>query len=393
MKKIWLITYNLDGVTAGPSVRFQRYASFFMNKGYRLVFVTFKSNPDLPDNESREFYDVIRVSSKSRIFHHTLFIAKCLLKALFIKEKPYSILTFSLTTFHLWFLPLLNIRNLKLIFVNTMSLHTTYIKGNSSAINLYNTIHRKLYSILFRNLHAIVNSSNALTDGFRKLKVPDSKLKVIYNGVNNQRFKPVNDIEKEAFRNKLNLPQTGKLVLFVGLKVDRKGILDLIESWKLIYKIHPDYYLVMVGDEKTSAGDPDYNSQWDLIKKEIENPDLRIINRPNHPHIEEYFFSSDIFIFLSKKEGMPNVVLEAMAAGLPMIVTEFEGFSNDYGINGENYILVERDPKIISQSIVKLNTEKDFYNTIRNNSLQHVQDNFLVEASIDKYIQLFESKI
>jgi glycosyltransferase involved in cell wall biosynthesis len=393
MKKIWLITYNLDGVTAGPSVRFQRYASFFTKKGYRLVFVTFKSNPDLPNTESREFYDVIRVSSKSRVFHHTLFIAKCLLKALFSKEKPFSILTFSLTTFHLWFLPLLKIANLKLIFVNTMSLHTTYLKGNSAPINFYNAIHRSLYSLLFKNLHAIVNSSNALTDSFRRLNIPDSKLKVIYNGVNNQRFKPVSDTEKQAFRERLDLPKIGKLVLFVGLKVDRKGILDLMESWRLIYKDHPDYYLVLVGDEKTSAGDPDYNSQWDLIKKEIENPDLRIINRPNHPQIEEYFFSSDIFIFLSKKEGMPNVVLEAMAAGLPMIITEFEGFSNDYGENGENYILVERNPKVISEAVVKLNTDKDFYNSIRNKSLQHVQDNFLVEASIDKYIQLFESKI
>jgi glycosyltransferase involved in cell wall biosynthesis len=127
--------------------------------------------------------------------------------------------------------------------------------------------------------------------------------------------------------------------LFVGLKVERKGILDLMESWKLFYKNMPDHYLLMVGDEKSSASDPDYNKHWEGIKKEIENPELRIINRPNHPAIEEYFYSSDIFIFLSKKEGMPNVVLEAMSAGLPMIITEFEGFSDDYGEDGKGILI------------------------------------------------------
>jgi len=393
MKKIWLITYNLDGVTAGPSVRFQRYAPFFIDKGYRLVFVTYKSNPNLLDEESREFYDVIRISSKFPIFHHTLFIAKCLLRAIFTKEKPSSILTFSLTTFHLWFLPALAIRNLKLIYINTMSLHFTYVKGNSLPIQFYNSIHRKLYSLLFKNIQAVVNSSNALTEGFRKLSVPESKLKVIYNGVNNQRFKPVTKEAKQLFREKLNLPINGKIILFVGLKVDRKGILDLMESWRLIYKDHPDYYLVLVGDEKTSAGDPDYNSQWEEIKKEIDDSQLRVINRPNHPQVEEYFFSGDIFIFLSKKEGMPNVVLEAMAAGLPMIITEFEGFSDDYGQNGKHYILVDREPKIISEAIIKLNSDPDLYNSIRNNALQRVNEHFLIEASIDKYVQLFESRL
>lgn len=392
MKSIWLINYNFDNVTAGPTVRFMRYAPLFLAKGYRLTFVTHKSDPGLPDKEQREFYDILRVSNKLPFFKHSLFLFKSFWLAAFAPQKPGSIISIGITTFLLWVVPLLILKKVKIIYVNTMNLHLTYLNGNSVFVNMYNSVHRYLYKVLYSNINYVVSSSSTLSEGFKKLNVPDSKLKIIYNGVNSERFKPVNESEKRKYRQLLNLPLDGKIVLFVGLKVDRKGILDLIDSWKLIYKQHPDYHLILVGDEKTSAGDPDYNAQWDSLKKEMENPELRIINRPNHPQIEEYFFSSDIFIFLSKKEGMPNVVLEAMSAGLPIIMTAFEGFSDDYGNNGEHYWLVERNPEIISQAIVELNSNQDLYNTIQKNSLQRVQDHFLVDASIDKYIQLFESK-
>jgi glycosyltransferase involved in cell wall biosynthesis len=245
--------------------------------------------------------------------------------------------------------------------------------------------------VLFRNINGIVNSSQALSQGFADHGVAPSKLKVIYNGVNSKRFKPVDAATKLQFRQKLDLPENAQIILFVGLKVERKGIIDLMDTWRLYAPQHPNQYLVMVGEEKNSASDQDYNSQWEGIKTEISNPALRVINRPNHPQIEEYFFASDIFIFLSKKEGMPNVVLEAMATGLPMLVTEFEGFSEDYGRDGEEYLMVNRDAKHIAETLDKITSDKALYDKIRKNSLQKVENDFLVEKSIDRYIDLINN--
>jgi hypothetical protein len=83
-----------------------------------------------------------------------------------------------------------------------MSLHTTYLGGKSIFASIYNKIHFFLYGILFRNLNYIINSSNALTAGFKQHGVPSNKLKTIYNGVNNQRFKPVSETEKLALQKK-----------------------------------------------------------------------------------------------------------------------------------------------------------------------------------------------
>jgi glycosyltransferase involved in cell wall biosynthesis len=92
---------------------------------------------------------------------------------------------------------------------------------------------------------------------------------------------------------------------------------------------------------------------------------------------------------LSKKEGMPNVVLEAMSAGLPMIVSEFEGFSDDYGMNGEHYLLVERKPESIANTLQSLVRDESLYKAIKQNALERISNHFLVEKSIEQYIQMF----
>ena len=69
MKKVWLVSYNLEGVTAGPAVRFQRYAPFFEERGYRMSILTFKTDPKLSDTETKDHFDIIRVSSNLKKFH------------------------------------------------------------------------------------------------------------------------------------------------------------------------------------------------------------------------------------------------------------------------------------------------------------------------------------
>jgi len=79
-----------------------------------------------------------------------------------------------------------------------------------------------------------------------------------------------------------------------------------------------------------------------------------------------------------------------MSAGLPMIITEFEGFSDDYGENGKEYILVNRDAKNIADSLTLLCKDVNLYQTIKSNSIKRIANHFLLEKSIEQYTELFE---
>ena len=87
-------------------------------------------------------------------------------------------------------------------------------------------------------------------------------------------------------------------------------------------------------------------------------------------NVEVYLRASDVFVFPSQREGMPNAVLEAMASGLPVILTPFTGLSEDFGKPGQEYLLAERDPKALAAQITKL-LEND---ELRNNLGLHARN-------------------
>jgi glycosyltransferase involved in cell wall biosynthesis len=68
----------------------------------------------------------------------------------------------------------------------------------------------------------------------------------------------------------------------------------------------------------------------------------------------DYLRISDIFVLPSLSEGFPNVILEAMAAGLPIVTTNFEGSSEivEDGVNG--FIVQTKNPKALADSIAEI---------------------------------------
>lgn len=391
MKKIFLISYHLDAVNAGPAIRFSRYAPLFLKRGYRLTFLTRRFSEDEPLFEARKDYDVIRIATGEGFMHHTLFIARCLLRVAFSKEPQKVVLTFGLNSFQLWLMPLIRWKKVKLIYVNTMNFSTQYRNPKSMAGRWYNGIHAFLYRSMFNQIAYVVSSTAHLANNFKELGVAPNKLKVIFNGVDIQKFYRVPREEKLSIRRSLTLPEEGLLFTFVGLKIERKGILDLIASWEIYHSKFPGNYLVLVGAEKEESSAGVFNQKWKEIKADIETNGKGVILRESSPVIDEYFKASDVFVFLSKKEGMPNVLLEAMACGLPVVTTRFEGYSDVYGKDGEVLINVERSPVYVARELEKLTVDRTYYEKLSDNAISRIESHFDVEVSIGKYISLFEN--
>lgn len=393
MKSIWLITYNLDNVTAGPVVRFKRYAPLFLAKGYRLTFVTRKVKSSDPSFEVRDGYDVLRIKSDLGFLRVTTFITKSLIKCLFNKKAPDYIFLFAITIYQLWLFPFLRFRKLKMLYISTMALKEIQFEEQSSLKKIFKGINFKLQQMLFRSIDKIVTSSKNLSLDFLNLGVDESKLEVINNGVNTSRFSPISRENKNHLRKELDLPEDFKIILYVGLRTERKGLLDLIDAWKIFYNTNKNTILLLVGEDKVSASSESFNKKWNNIKDSIKNGKTGMVLRDKCEEVEKYFGASDLFIFLSFKEGMPNVILEAMASGLPVITTRFEGFSNEFGENGKHLITTERNPEIISSHIERCLKDMQYYETIRKNALNNILENFRVERSIQKYIDIIESKL
>ena len=191
---------------------------------------------------------------------------------------------------------------------------------------------------------------------------------VIPNGVDAENYKP-DDIHEE------NAPLN---ILFVSRLIERKGLQHIIPLLPEIKRDSKrDFVLTVVGDgpyrdylEHLDHGDAEV-----IYKGEMRGDDV----------IREYR-SADIFILPSSNEGMPNVVLEAMACGLPIVMTPCQGSSEL--IEGNGYVVPTDGFK---DALVELINNDELRKKYAAVSRDRAVKQFSWQSTIDKYINIMNS--
>jgi glycosyltransferase involved in cell wall biosynthesis len=105
--------------------------------------------------------------------------------------------------------------------------------------------------------------------------------------------------------------------------------------------------------------------------------------------IELYYRACDIFVFPTQKEGMPNVVLEAMASAVPVILTPFPTLSEDLGQPGREFLLIERQPEALASEVERLIRNTDLRQDLGRRGRWWVEQTMDLEHALDRYAALY----
>ena len=203
-----------------------------------------------------------------------------------------------------------------------------------------------------------INTVSQYIANMVKLRLPnaDSKLHVVYSGVNSQKYTPSwteeGQQKKLDMKKKLGL-EDYRTVLFVGRLSVKKGVHILLNAMKSVMKSHKDVALVIVGSKWYGKNEVDeYTHSLHELSKTLSGP---IVYTGFIPpcDIPEYFCIGDVFVCASQwNEPLARVHYEAMAAGLPIITTNrggnrevVEGFGN--GIVIDDY----KNPDVMAEHI------------------------------------------
>ncbi len=181
---------------------------------------------------------------------------------------------------------------------------------------------------LLRSFTGIIAISPFLKAEYLATGFPEDRVFLLINSVDSDLFRPVSDPNvKQQLREKLNLSVNDILLLFVGSVIHRKGFDILIRSFSNVLDKFPQCKLLVVGPvnrkENPSLDESFINQQKDWLKvRNIESKVnfLGLLNDRNK--LAEIYQAADIFVFPSRVEGLGNVVLEAMASGLPLVVSD-----------------------------------------------------------------------
>lgn len=188
---------------------------------------------------------------------------------------------------------------------------------------------------LLKKCDAFVATTKQIKRELLDRGIEEKRITLIPNGVDTERFTPSTRDEKRVLREKLGVRE-GSACLFVGRLIRRKGVDVLLRAWKEVIRDIPDATLIVAG------GGEEIESLKGLAESLGISTGVSFLGHVEPAELVEYYKTADLFVFPSRGEGMPNVILEAMSSGLPVVATAIGGIV-DVITNGENGFLVPPD--------------------------------------------------
>lgn len=195
------------------------------------------------------------------------------------------------------------------------------------------------------------------------------------------RISPRHFLDFERFKIVKNIQERGNIVGYVGALSEIKGIMNLLQAIPLVLEREPDTRFVIIGE----------GPLFDQIKSfiYIHNIEHNVELTGWVPHDNLFLYLNEFkFIVLpSFTEGLPNIILEAMACGTPVLTTSV-GSISDLIVNNENgFLLRDYSADCISKNIIKLlNSNSLFKVSIEGRSF--VENNFTFEIAAKNYREI-----
>lgn len=239
--------------------------------------------------------------------------------------------------------------------------------------NLYLHLDRWTESLVER--HVCV--SQAVADHSRDRGGLDpQKLRVIPNGVDYERFAAAVPLDVSAWKNS----DDDEVWVTVGRLDPQKGPWDLLAAVERLHPMHPKLKLLWAGEG------PLRNQMQEWITQHRLQDVIRLIGWQDD--VAGLLRAAQGFVLCSHWEGMPNAVLEAMAAGLPVISTSVEGVSEIISDGGTGW-LVNRgeDFSIRWDSVLK---NRDMALRVAAAGQQRVREHFTWDAMARHYMDLYD---
>jgi glycosyltransferase involved in cell wall biosynthesis len=211
------------------------------------------------------------------------------------------------------------------------------ITARGSDINLIAqySIPRKLMLAAARAAAAIVTVSSALKESLIRMGVPEERITILPNGVDLKLFKPVDRgaCKKNLGINGLTLLSVGQLNEFKGHDIAIRALAQLSEV------------TLLIAGEGSGRG-----RLRSLAKSQDVSHRVKFLGTVPHEQLKNCYAAADALVLASAREGWPNVLLESMACGTPVIATNVGGIPEIVRVPEAGIIMRERTPEALVEA-------------------------------------------
>lgn len=191
-------------------------------------------------------------------------------------------------------------------------------------------------------------------------------------------------VNNEAFKYEINNKIESLKIIFLSRVENYKGVFELLEAYKILKEKHNKISL-------TIAGSGIALPQITEIVKTEKIKDINITGYVVGKEKYELLAGSNIFVFPSYSEGMPNAVLESMAIGLPIITTKVGGLNDFFEDKKMGYFIEVKNVNSIVTTIEKIIYNHEIINEIKYYNIDFAKKHFKCNYVAKKFINTIEA--
>ena len=206
---------------------------------------------------------------------------------------------------------------------------------------------------------------------------PEGFVDVVYNGVEDKAGVPAHDFSTEY--------PGKKIVLSAGRLAEQKGFSVLIRAVAIVLRTHDDAVFLVAGKGGLESS----------LKAQVRNAGLedRFRFLGFLPDLDPYLKGCDLFVLASLFEGMPNAVMEAMAAGKAVVATDVNGARELMEDGATGLIVPPRDPETLAAAVGRLLDDPSLREAMGRRALERVRGKFTVPGMVSRLERVFARKV
>lgn len=367
MKILRVVGDIYPDVTGGLEIHAHEMSKMQADRGHEVTVFT-SNNANLPELELKDGYHIVRYRRIMKIFGNSISV-DLLLKLIRNRKK------FDIIHAHSHLFLSTNICAIIRILGSSPLIISNHGLMSASAPVWLNELYLKSIGrwTLSRADKIICYTDEEKERLTTFLHIDERKIVVIPNGIKTDLFRP----DKKASRSG---PPT---LLWVGRFVPGKGVTVLLDAFSLVNKKFPDVRLILVGDG------PSRNNTTRQTQNSGLTNSVEIIVHIDNKKLPEIYNKSDIFVLPSLMEGVPRTMLEAMACGKPVIITEFPHLEKI--VNGAGLFTPPKDPVMLSENIIRLLNDRELASNLGVQGRMRIVQQYSWDDTVEKTLTVYKS--
>ncbi len=228
-----------------------------------------------------------------------------------------------------------------------------------------------------------VNSKAVWNDVAHRDHIDPHKLILIYNAVDPTPYHSAR-VSRGRVRQALGLKPEEKAVIVIANLIPYKGHSDVLDAAKEVLKKIPKMKLLVVGEDRG------FRRQLERQASELGICQA-VTFLGGRSDVPDLLAASDLSVLASHEEGFSNVILESMAAGLPIVTTDVGG-NAEAVVDGETgWLVPPRDPEALAKRILDLLLCPDKAMEWGEKARSRVRELFTVEKMVEEHLNLYDS--